>query len=317
MKAKNIDDALLQAALRGNLEKVREITASGKCNIDAVNFTGRTALIHAIQSGTPQTLDIMKLLIEYGANTNERIQSEIYPPLGGCTPLMLVRIWGGGDRKPYRIIEEVKCLVEHGRRYPPSSDMRVSLTGGSGGCANVNLTAMSGNYNALDLYILGRSPGENISDEFLEVVDYLIECGIDIHTRENSRGTPLSYAVEGLHKKIAEHLVKRKEFSLCDLMPKPTGSHMVELYKLLRELAVQTVLENLESNDVAYARKVAGDIETLMESKLPILRRQSSDTISKNDTKALESIAKKIAPMDWVADAQVSSDAFLGCEMER
>ena len=57
------------------------------------------------------------------------------------------------------------------------------------------------------------------------------------------------------------------------------------------------------------ARTIAADIEKILKSEDP--------KPTKEDIKVLQLLAKKIAAKDWASEAQVSSDDFLGCDMER
>ena len=104
---------------------------------------------------------------------------------------------------------------------------------------------------------------------------------------------------------ILKLLIERNNFQLSDLMPR-AYELSADKYKTYREKAILRVSELVDEKGFEYARAVAADIAEILEKKQP----------TKEDIKVLQPLVKKIASRDWVSDAQVSSDDFLGCNME-
>ena len=67
--------------------------------------------------------------------------------------------------------------------------------------------------------------------------------------------------------------------------------------------------ELIDIKGPSYAKMVATDIEKILKSEYP---KQT-----KEDIDMLKVLAKKIVSKNWVADAQVSSDDFMSCDIER
>ena len=80
-------------------------------------------------------------------------------------------------------------------------------------------------------------------------------------------------------------------------------------YKEYREKAISHVSEAIDAKGLPYAKAVAADIGKILKSE--------DLKPTKEDIKVLQLLAKKIAAKDWASEAQVSSDDFLGCDMER
>ncbi|MFN8453737.1 MAG: ankyrin repeat domain-containing protein [Anaerolineae bacterium] len=78
--------ALIPASERGHVETVRELLTRTKINVNHVNNLGWTALLEAIilSDGGPRHQQIIKLLIEHGADVN-------LPDKDGVTPLQHAR----------------------------------------------------------------------------------------------------------------------------------------------------------------------------------------------------------------------------------
>ena len=64
----NKNEALLQAAKDGNINKVKELLSEG-ANVNAKDSNGKTALMYAAEKGY---LDIVKLLVNGGANIHAK-----------------------------------------------------------------------------------------------------------------------------------------------------------------------------------------------------------------------------------------------------
>jgi len=78
MSVSQYEDALVEAAQKNNIKKVRELLSRQDININATNDTGYSALTWASARGNNE---IIPLLIEAGADLNKRKVSEEFTPL--------------------------------------------------------------------------------------------------------------------------------------------------------------------------------------------------------------------------------------------
>ena len=72
---------------------------------------------------------------------------------------------------------------------------------------------------------------------------------------------------------------------------------------------VPHIVESIDRRGFEYARMIAADIGKIVRNENP--------KPTQEDFTSLEPIVKKIASTDCVADAQVTSDDFSGCDVER
>ena len=67
---------LINAVARDNLEDVTQVLVTQNLSINAIRRPGWSALHHACKNGN---LEIVKLLLKYGADINLRSQDDFYP----------------------------------------------------------------------------------------------------------------------------------------------------------------------------------------------------------------------------------------------
>ncbi len=192
----NVDEQLVNAAQKGDLEAVKQAIADG-ANLDMKEkWTGR-ALLHQIWSK-----EVAEILILNGANIEVKNRA-------GYTPLFMMH---GNDRK-----EIVKLLIESGAN--------VNAVGSDGLTPLLN-SIKHGQMSVIQLLI---DKGANVNSKattyvetpllraiFLEkkeVVKLLIENGANVDTgiiRTQLRvfNPPLHHAVAMNHKEIVELLIK-------------------------------------------------------------------------------------------------------------
>ena len=103
---------------------------------------------------------------------------------------------------------------------------------------------------------------------------------------------------------IAEYFLSRDDFLLSDLMPRPI-LFPLEIYDGFVARVIPRVNESIEQLGVAYARRIANDIEKILTPSVGDVKKPT-----KKDAEVLEQVARKISSMDWVADAQVLSEDF-------
>ena len=153
-----------------------------------------------------------------------------------------------------------------------------------------------------------RSAAGNKGSHAFEIAKFLIERGVDPHEKDVNGYTAFIQALCYGNNAIADYLFSCDDFLLSDLMPRQRDLQ-ADIYKEHRAKAIARVSELVDAKGISFAKMVAADIEKILKSENP--------KPTMEDTKALGIIAKKIATKDWVADAQVSSDDFLDCRMER
>ena len=139
-------------------------------------------------------------------------------------------------------------------------------------------------------------------------VEFLMEREVKPYEKDINGYTVFTEALSHKNFAVADYLLLRDDFVLSDLMPRPRDLQ-ADIYKEHRAKAIARVSELVDAKGISFAKMVAADIEKILKSEKP--------KPTTEDVETLGIIAKKIATKDWVADAQVSSDAFMSCEMER
>ena len=131
---------------------------------------------------------------------------------------------------------------------------------------------------------------------------------INVHSSCDRYDTLFAAAVGNGVSLLVNHLLSRDDFLLSDLMPRQKEISSDE-YKASRKKVMAHISESIDKNGMSYAKSIAADIQKILKSNNP--------KATKEDIKALCPLAKKIASKDWVVDAKVSSDDFLGYERTR
>lgn len=159
MDKKQLNEELLESAIRGNLEKMKECLKNGADVNYQESIEGRTALIYACRNDIAKNqFEMVETLIKHGADVN---QCDKY----NRTPLLYTA-------KEDKInINIVKLLVENG--------------------ADVNIKDQMG-YTALswcisDIFRMYEPTNLNA----LETMKYLISNGADVNVKNNFGETPL------------------------------------------------------------------------------------------------------------------------------
>ena len=160
MEVKNLNDLnekLLESAIRGNLEEMKECLKNGADVNYQESIEGRTALIYACRNNENREYQtkMIQTLIEHGADVN---QCDKYK-----TPLLYATI---EDKVNF---EAIKLLVENG--------------------ADVNKELQVGT-TALSWCVMTKS------NEKLELMKYLISKGADINHKDDFGETPLIIATK-------------------------------------------------------------------------------------------------------------------------
>ena len=154
----------------------------------------------------------------------------------------------------------------------------------------------------------------------LDIVKLLVERGLDIHWKNDEEGsTAFTQAIDSKNFAVVDYLFSRDDFRLSDLMPCPvypsgntckTPAYLSDaVYKEYRDKAISRAIELVDEKGLPYARTIAADIEKILKTEEP--------EPTQGDIKVLQLLVNKIVSKDWVADTQVSSDDFLGYDVER
>ena len=153
-----------------------------------------------------------------------------------------------------------------------------------------------------------RYAARNLGPNTLEIVKFLMEQGLKPYEKDINGYTVFTEALSHENFAVADYLLSRDDFVLSGIIPCPMFLQ-VYIYKGYTTKAIAHVANLIELRGIAYANIVAADIGKILNSKNP--------EPTKEDIETLHLLAEKIASKDWVSDAQVSSDEFLGCEVER
>ena len=151
-------------------------------------------------------------------------------------------------------------------------------------------------------------PPETLGDFAFEIAKLLVERGVDPHEKDVNGYTAFIQALCYGNNAIADFFLSRDDFLPGDLIPQ-TKMLLGDIYKAYRDKTISRVSKLIDEKGISYARTVAADIEKMLKSKY--LKP------TEEDVEALQPLVRKITSLDLVADAQVSNDDFLGCDMER
>ena len=326
------ENRLYAAARFGTLEDVK--AALETCSDDERKAYGYGTLRYAAQNIGPYALEIVEFLMEQHDRSGCPIDidsdtlrdaAENRGPCAlkiveflmgrGLNPDSDTLCWAAYNHGQYALfcavsntgpcaLEIVKYLIERG--IAPKSDTLSHAAGNSGPFA-------------------------------LDIVKLLIERGVDRHERDYYESTAFLEALDYGNTDICDYLLSRDDFYLSDLMPRQQILFMSDddpytdgiyikpnidetyikykgeskTYKTYREKAISRVSELIDEKGPSYARTVAADIKKILEEN------EELEPPEEEDIEALQPLIKKIASIDWVGDAQVSCDDFLGCDVER
>ena len=154
---------MLTAARCRQLDIVKYLVEHG-ANVNCKNYQGNTPLHFAAERELRE--DIVKYLIEQGADLNVVNKD-------GYTPFHFIILKGN--------LNNIKFCVEHG--------------------ANINLPDKNGN-TPLHMLILKK---EYYS---FDIIKYLIQQGADLTTENNDENNPLELAIEKEKSEIAKYILK-------------------------------------------------------------------------------------------------------------
>ncbi len=329
------DNQLYAAAKFGTLEDVKK--AFEACSYDERKSYGYWTLLNAARNIHPCALEVVKYLIERGVEPNSNTLSHAAGNSGPYALKIVEFLMEHHDRPGCPIDIDSETLLEAARNCGPCATKIVEFLKGRGLNADL-LTLFCAVSNtgpcALEIvkYLIERDikpnayifceAAKNSGPFALDIVKLLIERGVDRHERDYYESTAFLEALDYGNTDICDYLLSRDDFCLSDLMPRqqivgyaafdPHIETCVEYkgdcntYITYRGKAISRVSELIDLKGLSYARTVAADIEK-------ILKNEELEPPEEEDIEALQPLIKKIASIDWVSDAQVSCDDFMGC----
>jgi uncharacterized protein len=173
----------------GNLEGVKEIIVRGG-DVNGFDEIGGTPLCLAT---TKNNLEIVRLLLEAGANPNLADDCGRLPLDSGSSDITALLIEAGADVDTQNIDGRTDLMVTAGG-WGRLQKMKVLLEAG----ANINVRDKNGK-TALMYAVKERSNEEKIT--------LLIEAGADLDIQDNDGNTALSLAKETGHTEIVQLLI--------------------------------------------------------------------------------------------------------------
>lgn len=284
MNMEKLNKQLLEAIKEGDFAGVKFAVEAG-ADINARR--GNSYVVEESVSNIGKYMFPMtRYLIEHGARIDDGNGWALTSAAGNPNPdsLSVVKY----------LVEQ--CHVSYGNNSPE----KIGLTTNRGGRWALAFAAKNIGPNALSLlkYLLELDSGEGKSVW-------------NIHLSEPFWGSALTMALIAENEDVANYLLSRDDFLLSDFMPCHRKLR-VGIYEPFREKAVVHVVESMGRRGIAYARSIVEDIGKIQENdesnaqtSTPVYLR-----LTKGDAKTLESITEKISSMDWVSDAQISSDDF-------
>ena len=305
------------AAKTGTLEDVQ--AEFNVLDVKEQEWFRHSALEHAVQNPTSHALGITWFLMEKGVvELNSIMFWHALENPSPCALEMVEFLMERGAKLGYydleyaaknpgpRALEIVKLLMERGLK-PDWRTLR-SAAQNTGPCALEIVRYLMERGAKPDSEALWWTAAHNTGPCAFDVVKLLMERGANPHEKNVNGYTAFIQALCYGNNAIADYFLSRDDFLLSDLMPRQRDLQ-ADIYKEHRAKAIARVSELVDAKGISFAKMVAADIGKILKSEKP--------KPTTEDVETLGIIAKKIATKDWVADAQVSSDAFLGCDIER
>ena len=191
----------------------------------------------------------------------------------GYFPLMLA----AGAQSP-RVLEIMECFFSHG--------------------ANVNAQGLNGQNEMIGNTALMQALKYK-GTRTLDVVESLVKHGADIHVKTRLGETALTIALRK-YSIFAPQKRTPIDILLEDVLPKdfmPRPKYFM-LSEKVRGNLVARIVDLLDTKGISYAKRVADDM------------KENSENLTGTDIEALEPVVRKLSLMDWVNDAQVTSEDF-------
>ena len=328
------ENRLYAAARFGTLKDVK--AAFEACSYNERKAYGYWTLLNAARNIHPCALEVVKYLIERGVEPNSNTLSHAAGNSGPYALKIVEFLMEHHDRPGCPIDIDSETLLEAARNYGPCATKIVEFLMGRGLNADL-LTLFCAVSNtgpcALEIvkYLIERDikpnsyilceAAKNSGPFALDIVKLLIERGVDPHKRDVLDGTAFVEALNEGNTDICDYLLSRDDFYLSDLMPQLSileidafEPHLEMHFKYIgdsntyityRGKAISRVSKLIDEKGLPYARAVAADIEKILKNEEP--------KPTEEDIEALQPLIKKITSKDWVNDAQVSCDDFMGC----
>lgn len=154
--------------------------------------------------------------------------------------------------------------------------------------------------NANDGCVLIQIAGSKDQCAF-DIVRCFVENHANIHFRNDWGNTALTEALRCGNYDIANRLLSLDDFLPGDVIPRPDYLSF-GTYKAYRKKAILRTCELVDKKGIIYARTIAMDIEQILKS--------DDQRVTREDIEALQPLVRKIALMDWMSNAQVTSADF-------
>ena len=287
---------LLEAAEFGTVDDVR--AAFEVCSVNERKEYGKQALRYAARNLSPNTLEIVEFLMEREIEPDWQVLFNASGNIGSCAFDIVKLLTNSGQRCPDG---------SAGEQVKADSAVLSSIAMNIGPCAFDMMKLLLKRDMKVNSHIL-RWAVKNSGPCALDMVKLLMERTMDPRWKDIDGFSAFTLAL--LHKNfaIADYLLACDGFLLSDLVPRP-GKLSVDTYKTYREKAVSRVSELVDEKGLPYVRTVAADIEKMLKTE--ILGPTTGDA------DALQPLVGKIASVDWVSDARVSSGDFMDGDVER
>lgn len=234
--------ALSYAVIYEKKENVILLLQKG-AKLDVVNSDGETLLHLAARGNSRESLDISRLLLEYGVERNDRDKK-------GNTPLMIA---ARNEDK-----QLVNLLLDNGADPNiPNEEMEYPLIA----------AIIAGNREIISS-LFDKGADSNIMDEEghtplmlasvmpeqVQIVDMLVKNKAKVNAQDKEGMTALMYACRALNVDAVSYLVK---YGKADLSIKDKEGHVAEEYADLRMSVIEKALrsEDIDENDQKKLKK--------------------------------------------------------------
>ena len=294
MNMYGFDGWLFKAVKTGNLANVKRIMETGKkCLYD---YTMQVSWSEDTRKKTRQYGNAIYSMCDVNGCVDDCYAVEIAAESTAPDAFAILRylVENGADVNIHRGVALANAAKNTGR--DAFSMVKYLLKHG----AKVNAYDKSENH-AL------KNAARNPNPDAFAMVKHLVEHGADIHSWDLDWGTALTASLCGGNIAIADYLFSREDFLPRDLIPRPRNLP-ADIYGDYRERALSRTVEICATRGIEYARTISQNIDDIIHY---------TPEPTKEDVEMLKKLTGKIASIDWMGDAQVSSYEFLDCYMER
>ena len=190
---------LSQACFNGDYETVRVLLKKG-ASVNIVDGELTSPLISALDARV-NSVRIMRLLLECGANPNDKMVIPPYYPM-----LKLVQNPTTEPTKVERDLEMFELLAQHGAKLVNENGSNILMTAASYNNIGIVKHLIENGYSGVNDQNYNGLTALMVATRHMDILEYLLSHGADKTIRNNEGKTAYDYAIERGHYESAELL---------------------------------------------------------------------------------------------------------------